>query len=411
MLFRDKKNNEVKYFVSIGAGYNQVPLIREAKKQGFHVISIDQNTTAAGFLKSDIKIQESVEDYEEIYLKLREFLMDGNIKGILSRSYGNAIRTTCHLAQKLKIPYIPCDRVEDFLNKKRMKKVFGENEIPSPRFVVHTVEQLKGKSSIPNFEYPFIVKPLTGHAKSGVKLILNETKLSSYCNNYEDEDEILIEEYVTGDEIIAVGIVFEGKFSLVEVTDKILTPEPYFLDIMHLAPTKYSSRWNEIAEIGQKIAKAFEVITSPLVFEMRVDSMGSFNVIEATPEFGGEFLTDIAIPSRTGYNFLGESIKALTYTNYKPLKPKKNLPAIAVHYITATSGNLVGFDSFGPESVEGVIFSKIFKQIGAETSLPRTNHDRIGVVIAIGKTTDEAISRTNEAIKKLNINIVERKSE
>ena len=34
-------------------------------------------------------------------------------------------------------------------------------------------------------------------------------------------------------------------------------------------------------------------------------------IIEAGPEFGGEFLSDILIPERTGYNIIRESIKAV----------------------------------------------------------------------------------------------------
>ena len=60
MLFKKKKIQPLYYFVSIGSGLNQIPLITEAKKLGFHVIGVDASASAAGFYLCDLKIQESI---------------------------------------------------------------------------------------------------------------------------------------------------------------------------------------------------------------------------------------------------------------------------------------------------------------------------------------------------------------
>ncbi len=100
---RKRAKGAPRYLVSIGAGINQIPLIREAKALGFSVIGVDANTAAAGMIHCDLKIQESAEDYDEIYVKLREFIIDGAIAGVLSKSYGPSIRTACYLAEKFDI--------------------------------------------------------------------------------------------------------------------------------------------------------------------------------------------------------------------------------------------------------------------------------------------------------------------
>ncbi|HOQ12676.1 MAG TPA: hypothetical protein PK104_09970 [Spirochaetota bacterium] len=64
-LFKKKSSD---FFVSIGSGINQIPLIKEAKKAGFQVIGVDINPTAPGFYHCDLKIQESIEDYHNITL-------------------------------------------------------------------------------------------------------------------------------------------------------------------------------------------------------------------------------------------------------------------------------------------------------------------------------------------------------
>ena len=64
-LWKNKKK-ELNFLVAIGSGQNQLPLIHEAKKLGFHIIGVDMNSTAPGFMECDLKIQESIENHEDI---------------------------------------------------------------------------------------------------------------------------------------------------------------------------------------------------------------------------------------------------------------------------------------------------------------------------------------------------------
>jgi len=70
MFFKKSRPREGKAFVSIGAGVNQIPLIAEAKSKGFKIIGIDINSMAPGFKLCDLKIQESIYDYNRIYILL-----------------------------------------------------------------------------------------------------------------------------------------------------------------------------------------------------------------------------------------------------------------------------------------------------------------------------------------------------
>ena len=130
MFFRKKKTQQVHYFVSIGAGLNQIPLIKEAKKLGLHVIGVDANASAPGFYHCDLKIQESIENYDVIYKKLLELLVDGEIHGIMTKSYGTAIMTTSYLAEKFNIPFIPHSNSVSFINKRKMKSIFPRARDP-----------------------------------------------------------------------------------------------------------------------------------------------------------------------------------------------------------------------------------------------------------------------------------------
>ncbi|MFC1669139.1 ATP-grasp domain-containing protein [Spirochaetota bacterium] len=389
--------------MSIGAGINQIPLINEAKKIGFHIIGVDQNPTAPGFLLCDLKIQESIGNYKDIYKILREMLVDGKICGIMSKSYGVAIKTTSYLTEKFNIPFLPFKRSDDFINKKIMKSIFKKNSILTPRqYIINR----KDNFNIPgNISFPLICKPAIGHAKIGVTYIKNESKMMKILNKSESIKSFIFEEYVRGDEIIAAGIIYNKKYYLIDIIDKTTTPLPNFVDIMHTSPSKHFDLQKEITNIGQSITDSFDITNSPMIMELVVTGDKELHLIEAVPEFGGEFIPDILIPNRNGYNFIGQFVKAMTGNGFKPPSPGIGKNSVIIKYITGEEGILTSCNPEAPMKMKGVIFTRIFKEIGSKVIPPRTNHDRIGVIAVKSKPIDRAIEISEQAVESLNIRI------
>jgi biotin carboxylase len=404
MLLKKKKTQQLNFFVSIGSGLNQIPLITEAKKLKFHVIGVDNNTGAPGFYSCDLKIQESIENRDVLYKKLRELLVDGDIVGIMTKSYGQAIVTTSYLTDKFNIPFLPYSSSRYFINKKKMKAVFRGNEIDTPQMISFSAKTRLDK--IPETQYPIIVKPNSGHAKFNVRLVKNYKELHDFLSAQENQEDFILEKFMPGDEIIVAGIIHNKKYHLVEITDKQTTYPPYFIDIMHTAPSKYRHLAAKIERIGQKVAASFSIINSPLIMEFIITEAGEPYLIESVPEFGGEFLPDILIPASTGYNFIGEAIRSMTGRNFRaPSRAGKYKNAVAVKYIIGEKGVLASCNPDGPWIETGTIFSRILKDIGSHVNDPVTNLDRLGVVIATAPTVEEAIAVSKKAADNFNIRI------
>lgn len=405
MFWLKKKYSSPQLFVSIGAGYHQVPLIDEAKKLGYRVVGVDRDTCAAGISRCDIKIQESIDNYGEIYEKLEGLMIYGEIRGVLSKSYGAAVKTASYIAGRFGIPFIPFERMDDFIDKKRMKCVFRKNDIESPPSVI--IRSRNDLKKISRLGFPLVIKPATGHAKTDVKLAHNMREVKRYFERPAlKKVSHLIEKYILGGEIIAAGIVHGGRYHLIDITDKITTPPPFFVDLMHSSPSRYYHLWERVAEIGQRVASAFAMASSPLVMEILVTREEDLHVIEAVPEFGGEYIPDYLIPARTGYNFIREAVLAVTGGGFHP--PSRKSPrgdAVCVKYITGTKGTLSRFSPVPAGARSGILFARMFKGVGAAVKIPSTNHDRLGVVITRGRSMDEAVSRADDAIGRLAIEI------
>ncbi len=386
-MFWKKRKPSNEYFVSIGAGVNQIPLIKEAKKGGFQVIAVDMNPSAPGFYHCDLKIQESIEDYESIYIKLREMLVDGKISSIMTKSYGNAIITTAYLCEKFGLPFLPLEESRKFMNKKITKKIYSEAGILTPA-VINITAKTRAAGIKENL-FPIIAKPQTGHAKMDVILLDTAEELDKFKKHHNIQD-FIFEQYVQGDEIICAGLIHEKKYYHILMSDKETTPHPYFADLLHTAPSKHQNLIEKTIDTGRKLADAFNIQTAPLIMEFIVDKDENLYLLEAVPEFGGEFIPDIMIPAATGYSHLGSTLKAASSNEFKaPSKLTVN-NAVAVKYITGTNGVLTSCSTDAVKGLDDIIFTRIFKHIGDKTATPSTNHDRIGVIVSSGKTVQQA---------------------
>ena len=401
-MFWNKKKSSKLYFVSIGAGINQIPLIREAKRCGFQVIAIDMNPAAPGFYYCDLKIQESIEDYESIFVKLSEMLVDGKISAIMTKSFGPAIITTAFLCEKFGFPFFPFLESLKFQDKKIIKKIFIKSDIAVPSSI--NITPKTNISGLKDNLFPIIVKPINGHAKIGIKLINNQTELKKFISAHNLQN-FIFEHFISGDEIICAGIVHEKKYYHILMSDKKTSSPPYFSDILHTTPSKYHHLVNKTIEIGEKIADIFEIETSPIIMEFKIDSNENLYLLEAVPEFGGEFIPDVMIYAATGYNHIENSIRASSNNNFRlPVKITVN-NAVAVKYISGADGILTSCSADSVSKSKDIIFSRIFKHIGDKVSSPKTNHDRIGVIVAAGKTVEQAYERAVLAEEDMNIKI------
>jgi biotin carboxylase len=367
--------------ISIGAGKKQIPLIKEIKNAGFNVIGIDINSNAEGLRICDLKIQESVFNHSKIYEKIHEFIIDGKIRGVLTGSYGNAVLTTAILNERMGIPYIPVSNTVDLIDKKRQKQNLIHHKIKTPAFhIVSNVDQIKN--------YPCIIKPTSGHAKSGVSLLFDKNDTMIYFNKNAFNNSFIVENYIEGDEIIAIGIVVNSVFILLEMTDKTTVSKTEFIDIRHVAPSRRIEAWDIIENVGQSIVDAFSIMNSPLIMEIRFDKNNKPWVIEAVPEFGGEYIAEYILIYRSKYNIYKQMINAIIGKDVEKPSKRSHRKSLIVQYITKTDGILSYNKKATSKKMKNVIHSEIWKMPGDEVHTPRTNHDRIGVVIAKGKNTD-----------------------
>lgn len=381
------------YIVSVGSGKNQIPLIKACKEMGYTIIGVDKNPLAEGFQYCDLKIIESIYNYHEIYQLLKELLVFDDIVAVVSRSYGQAIKTVAYLCQQFRLPYIDFNTVDSIIDKSKFRAIALQHNLPMPQgFIVHK----KDLRTLQTISFPCIVKPPKGHAKESVKLVYSYQELRSYMQSVK-QDAVLIEEYISGNEIIVIGFVHSKTFYIFDISDKVLNAKPYFVDRMHVLPSQYYTMYSELLKIGQKITDAFELQATPLLMECII-SGNNIYVIEAACEFGGEFLADYAIPARLKYNLFKSFVQAIV--TGKVNLPERCSTAAVVKYIIGRNGKLV---SYSMPKHKHLIHAEIFSKPGDTIRYPKNNHERLGVIVTTGKSVEKALQSAETILDQMNI--------
>ncbi|MBM9501244.1 ATP-grasp domain-containing protein [Leptospira sp. 201903071] len=367
------------YFLSIGAGINQVPLISAAINLGYTVIAVDQNDRAPGLGLASLRILESVTEYRKILKTASELPLQGRIVGVGTRSYGKATYTTSYIADKMKLRYAPLSSVEICSDKNLLKATAEKVGILVP-------ESLDLHSAISKTQFPFVLKPARGNSKEGIhtfyhpeewehhlksKKKLPRPKTSSKKKtspNITEKEDWIAEEYVPGFEITVCGLVQNKEFFTASISHKDVTSYAPYLEIAHTLPFLHPELVGEILLNCRALVAATKMNNCPFVAEFRINPLGEIFLIEAVPEVGGEFLADYLIPNYFGTRYFENLVRLLTGETLKPFDLYSEVPKkyAGVFFSAPPEGKskLVEHSSFQTLGKEKLIFDQKWKQPG-----------------------------------------------
>lgn len=381
-------------YLSIGAGENQIPLIRAAKNRGLKVIGVDHNPMAPGLTECDIKILESTHEYRKILHAMSKVPLPYKLLGVGSRSYGKAVYTVSYLAEKLKLRGNPRESTNLFLDKEKFKQSIAKYGIPVPVTVSTSSQtQTKSKEKKLDLAFPMIAKPKEGSGKKGISVIESEAEYKKFTKG-KASDAFLIETFTQGDEVTVLGFVINKRFYLISLSDKITTGKPQFIELAHITPSKHLTMAGELKMICQSIVTASKLKTGPFVAEFKITKNKECVLIESAPEVGGEFLADQLLSHHYGYDYFKDLLSVTIGEKTRPDFLKQSQKGITHSAIVFTlppakqkkMGEPV---SFVPNAFEIVFFQKQLIPTGAGLEPLEGNHKRTSV---LGISTKQTIS-------------------
>lgn len=388
----------------LGGSILQLPAIQIAKDDGLDVIVIDMNPKAIGFNVDGVKREIiSTTDIDGVLCAAKRHCIDG----IMTLASDQPMRTVAYVSRMLDIPGIDEKAALRATNKGYMRDAFRQAGVPSPVFyrVRTKTEYLNAVAKLMQQMGKCIVKPVDSSGSRGVCLIEDEANIDTtydYSIRHSQSKELVVEEYMEGPEISVESITIKGRTHVIQITDKITTGAPYFVEMGHMQPSRFCSTMGEaIKRVTIDAVRAIGIEDGPSHTEIKITSAGP-KVVELGARLGGDCITTHLVPLSTGVSMVEACIR-IALNETPDLMPRWNKGA-AIKYLQNDSGTIDRIEGLSlAESIPGVEQVSIVHSSGERLEGIHSSSDRAGFVVSQGPDAKAAMEICDRAIKCIKV--------
>lgn len=392
-----------KKIMILGASILQLPAILKAKEMGLEVIAVDMDKNAIGFKEADICLEISTIDINNIVEAAKNYKIDG----IMTLASDMPVRSVAAVAKELNLVGISEETALKATNKAFMRECLKEHDVPIPKFfrVKNMDEYNKAVNSI---NERFIVKPVDNSGSRGVVLVNkfdNKEAINhapEYSKKFSRSGDIVVEEYMKGPEVSVETISIDGDVNIIQITDKLTTGAPYFVEMGHSQPSRLSSDVKDkIKKVALSAVNAIGIKNGPSHTEIIVTDEGP-KIVELGARLGGDNIATHLAPLSTGVDLVECSIKIAL--GLKPDIAIKHNCGSAIRYFNVPKGRIADISGIKDTAqISGVKQISFVKKIGDDVTDIKSSSDRIGFVIAQAENAESAVAVCEEAMKKVTI--------
>lgn len=397
---------QTKKLMILGASILQLPAIEAAVEMGLKVVAVDMNPEAIGFQVPGIETEViSTIDIP----KVLEAAKKHNISGIMTLASDMPMRTVAAVAREMGLVGITEDTAIKATNKAEMRKALEAAGVPVPKFFRVTNEE-EFTCAAKEMTGAFMVKPADNSGSRGIIKVpataTAEEKKDAYAYSRENSrsGDVVVEEYMEGPEVSVETLTVDGICHVIQITDKITTGSPYFVEMGHTQPTAHPA---EIAEKIRQVAiaanRAVGITSGPSHTEVIVTKDGP-KIVELGARLGGDCITTHLTPLSTGVNMVRCCIR-IALGEAPDLTPKFSKGS-AIRYFQQVPGVVKAIEGIeAAEKMPGIRQVSIVHGVGQSVGIINSSAARMGFVIAQGDTRQEAIDLCQKAMDSIKITI------
>ena len=291
----------MKQIAVIGASYLQLPLILKAKDIGLVTHVFAWAAGDVGEKAADCFYPISIVEKDQILAECRRIGIDA----VVTIGSDLAMLTVSHVAAALSLPCNSPEAVRNSTDKHAMRLAFEKNHDPSPKSIlVNDIHDI----SVDSLHFPVIVKPLDRSGSRGITKLIGPEHLEEAIETAKAcgfQKQALIEEFAEGAEYSVESISWQGKHTILAVTEKFTTGSPHFIETGHLEPAGLSEQMKE--KVSRTVTHALDSLGITMGAghsEVKIDDRGEIRIIEIGGRMGGDLIGSDLVPLSIGYDFV-----------------------------------------------------------------------------------------------------------
>lgn len=375
--------------------------VKAAKEMGIYVVCCDRYTDhkkSPAKLMADEAWDIDYTDTEKVAEKCRE----AGINGVIAGYSEDRVQAACKISKAIGTPFYATEQQIEFTRNKRLfKEACMKHGIDVPKEYCTTLPMREDE--IARIEYPVIVKPSDNGGRKGISICMNEADLRKaigYASENSKNGEIVIEEYLDGQELLAVYTLSNGEISLSCLNEKFVSENEFGktkLCNFVITPSRYYEQFLKECDPGiramlRDIGAENGVVNIQLLasngkikaFEMgyRVNGNNDFKVIRRFNDI--DFLKMLISYSITGD--MGDSLS-------------KDDPVFSEYYCTYVlhlkGGTVTKLDYSKLSEKSTIEDVSVWRKVGDVILKTNTNAHKSGMIKFTAKTLDEIVEMAN----------------
>ena len=353
----------------LGANEPLIPFYRQAKALGYEIIGIATENGAVCKQYCDKFYPVSFADKDKVV----EICNNEKVDGIISFSLESALPCVTYVAQKLGLTSNSEESIKLTQSKFAQRQALEKAGIPVPKY--YLIENEVDLTKV-QCRFPVIVKPIDSGGSQGICKVESPDNLSEsykYAVEYSRSSKAIVEEFVDGREFSVEYISHQGKHYFLQITDKVTSGAPRFVEMQHHQPANIpESVWNKIKMMVERALTALKIENSASHTEIKWTSNDELYIIETGARMGGDHITSDLVRLSTGYDFVEGAIKLAVGKFEIPTFPNPMYSGVYFYSKLAPEvGDLIKNHEKWPEIVEWEYSDKPLMEV-------KSNADRRG---------------------------------
>ena len=300
----------------IGANYQFLSFYRQAKALGYEIYSF------ARAVDDNPCWEIADHHYDCAFSKDKEKILEickkEGVQGVTSFLLESPLPCVYYVAEGLGAPCNSKECQQITANKYTMREQMRKCGVSIPAY-----QAITSKDEKIDISFPVIVKPADSGGSRGVTLVRSQEALDNALNrafDWSPNQTVMVEQFVEGREFSIESISYQCKHFILQITDKVTTEAPYFVELSHHQPANLTEKQRkDIKKLTIQMLDALKIENSAGHTEIKMDANGVPYVIEMGPRMGGDYISSDLVRLSTGYDFVNGVLQVATGQFVEPV--------------------------------------------------------------------------------------------
>lgn len=300
----------MKKLLVTGGSYAEIPLIEEAKKQGWYVITTGNHRDGLGHQHSDRYIPCDYSNMESIC----QLAKSEGVEGVVSACNDFSYLSTAYTCEKLSLPgHDSLETAKVIHHKHHFRSMVSSLGIPSPKAILCDTFQ-GAVSASEAIGFPLVVKPIDLFSGTGVTICKNPMELEDAfykAKKATRQNSVLLEEFISGDQHGSTMLLKNQKVVWSFFDDEQYYLTPYIVAGASSTTSIDSGISSQLCRDVEKVARYLHLVDGLFHVQFIVDQKNYPMMIDPCRRSPGDLYILLA-KYATGTDYPSEIIKAET---------------------------------------------------------------------------------------------------